>query len=148
MKRNSPGQEKAARILKAQKFGVLATAGEKSPYTSLVGCAVSPDLKQLVFATLRDTSKFRNMRGNPYVALLFDDRKNRGDDLDKASALTVLGRARETHKAERENLLRIFLKRHPRLAGFCTEPGCALIAVKVKKYILTRRFQETSAWCP
>ena len=44
--------------------------------------------------------------------------------------------------AEREKHLQLYLKKHPYLEEFVTAPTCALIRVKVEKYILVTQFQE------
>jgi hypothetical protein len=44
--------------------------------------------------------------------------------------------------SERESYLQLFLKKHPYLEEFVTAPTCALIRVKVEKFIMVTQFQE------
>jgi len=64
-----------AEVLTSQNLAVPATHGDGQPYCSLVGFAAPPDLKSLVFATMRSTRKFGNLKANPQVAMMIDTRK-------------------------------------------------------------------------
>ena len=49
-------------LLNSQYFGVLATLGNDCPYCSLVGYATTPDYKKIIFETIRETYKFKNLK--------------------------------------------------------------------------------------
>jgi len=104
--------------------------------------AATPDLKQLIVATERDTKKYANLRAEPRVALLIDNRSNVPSDTKEAVAVTVLGRAADAPPGERDSLLPLFLAKHPLLEDFVTSPTCALITVQVETYLVVQRFQE------
>jgi len=74
--------------------------------------------------------------------MLIDNRSNQETDFGEASAVTVLGTAEELLGSERERYLQLYLKKHPYLEDFVTAPTCALIRVKVEKYIMVTQFQE------
>jgi len=38
--------------------------------------------------------------------------------------------------------LKVYLEKHPNLEEFVTGPNCALLRIKVDKYIVVTRFQE------
>jgi nitroimidazol reductase NimA-like FMN-containing flavoprotein (pyridoxamine 5'-phosphate oxidase superfamily) len=63
-----------AEVLISQNMAVLATHGDGQSYCTLVGYAALPDLKSLVFATMRSTRKFGNLKANPQVAMMIDTR--------------------------------------------------------------------------
>ena len=130
-------------LLKAQRLAVVATATEGAPYTSLVAFYSMPDLRSIVFATLRSTTKYQNLRREPRVSVLVDDRDNSPRDISGAVTVSALGRAAEV-KRGRERLGRLFLEKHPYLAGFLRSPGCALVVVRAERYIFVDRFQEVS----
>ena len=130
-------------LLKAQRLAVVATATEGAPYTSLVAFCSTPDLRSIVFATMRDTKKFRNLRSEPRVSVLVDDRGNTPGDIAGAVTASAMGRAAESGRG-RARLERLFLKKHPYLAGFLRSPGCALVVVRAERYIFVDRFQEVS----
>jgi general stress protein 26 len=48
-------------LFKSQKLAVLATNNESHPYCNLVAFAETSDCKSLIFATNRNTSKYRNL---------------------------------------------------------------------------------------
>ena len=67
---------------------------------------------------------------------------NSVEDFSNAQALTVLGIVEEVRKNEEHELTSLYLHRHPHLREFISDPNCAIIKVKVEKYILVSRFQE------
>lgn len=125
-----------------QPLAVLATDAGNSPYASLVAIAVTPDLRQLYFATLRATRKWSNLTGNHHVSLLIDNRSNQVTDFSRAAAATILGSAEELSGTELESGLAIFLRRHPHLAEFTASPSCALFRVQIASIYLVTRFQN------
>jgi len=56
---------------------------------------------------------------------------------------SAIGRASEVGRG-RARLERLFLRKHPYLAGFLRSPGCALICVRPERYVFVDRFQEVS----
>lgn len=125
-----------------QPLAVLATDAGIGPYTSLVAVAVTPDLRQLYFATLRATRKWANLAGNHHVSLLIDNRSNQVTDFSRAAAATVIGSAEELSGTELEAGLVLFLRRHPDLAEFTASPSCALFRVQIANIYLVTRFQN------
>jgi nitroimidazol reductase NimA-like FMN-containing flavoprotein (pyridoxamine 5'-phosphate oxidase superfamily) len=130
------------KLLSSQMLAVLATAGSEHPYCTLVGFAFTEDLRSLVFATTRDTRKFRNIEVDSKVSLLIDSRKNRVGDFKNAEAVTVLGTAAEITGRGRGSLRKLYLDRHPHLDDFLDSPDTALIKIAVRRYIIVQRFQE------
>ncbi len=129
-----------------QRFAVLATDEHGQPFASLMAFAASEDLRHIVVLTDRATRKFCNLEANPRVALLIDDRENKGSDTQESVAVTAVGEAREIDPTEGVPLLERFLARHPYLADFAASPGCAIIRVKIKSYLLVSRFQKVIEW--
>jgi general stress protein 26 len=74
-----------ADLLTAQKLGILATLGQAYPYQNIVAFAASGDLKNILFATKRSTSKYRNLKSRKRVAIFIDDRSNRETDFQQAT---------------------------------------------------------------
>lgn len=138
---NNP-KEKIRELLTTQRLAVLATQGQGQPYGSLVSFASTPDSRQILFATSRSTRKYGNLRADPRVALVIDNRSNRESDFHQAVAVTAIGRAEEAPDTERATLLELFLRKHPYLADFVTAPACALLRVRVDTYYLVSRFQQ------
>jgi nitroimidazol reductase NimA-like FMN-containing flavoprotein (pyridoxamine 5'-phosphate oxidase superfamily) len=129
-------------LLETQKLGVLATQNQGQPYCNLIAIAATGDLRHILFATNRATRKYANLRADPRVAVLTDNRKNEVSDFAEAAALTALGQAGELQGKERREMLKVYLERHPELENFVTAPECALLRIKVDKYVVVSRFQE------
>ena len=129
-------------LLNSQRLAVLSTLMSGRPYSNLIAFAVTDDLRDIFFATTKATRKFANLTSQPQVSLLVDNRRNLETDFGEASAVTVLGTAEEVLGPERDKYLRLYLKKHPYLEDFITAPTCALIRVKVEKYIMVTQFQE------
>jgi heme iron utilization protein len=127
-----------------QTLAALATDAGASPYASLVAVAVTPDLRQLYFATPRATRKWANLTGNRRVALLMDNRSNQVTDFSRAAAATILGAAEELAGEERKAGLALYLDRHPHLAEFTDSPSCALFRVQIERIYLVTRFQNVT----
>jgi hypothetical protein len=141
-RKNSRIREDIRNLLSSQTLAVLATAGKQFPYCTLVGFAFTKDLKTLVFATVRDTRKFKNIETESAVSLLIDSRTNSVTDFKDAAALTALGSAAEITGTKRGPYKRLYLKRHPHLHDFIDSPNTVLVAITVKRYIFVQRFQE------
>lgn len=129
-------------MLNSQQLGVLATYGSEYPYATIVGFVTTDELNYILFATFRDTRKYGNIQINPRVSMLIDNRTNRLEDFSDAQALTILGTVEEVCETEEHELTSLYLQRHPHLREFISDPNCALIKVKVDRYILVSRFQE------
>lgn len=95
-----------ANLLSAQKLGVLATLGREYPYQNIVAFATSGDLKNILFATKRSTSKYKNLKSRKRVAIFIDDRSNRETDFQQATGVTALGSALELRRRDREKFAR------------------------------------------
>jgi heme iron utilization protein len=129
-------------LLDTQHFAVLATQGSEYPYCTLVGYAITEDCKEIIFATIRDTHKYKNLKEIPSVSMLIDSQTNQVNDFKQAQALTILGTAQEIEVNSKQDYLGIYLKKHPNLEEFVTAATCALIKVRVMKYILVNDFQN------
>ena len=129
-------------LLESQKLAVLSTQNHGQPYCNLIAIAATGDLKYLLFATTRATRKYANLMADSRVAVLVDNRRNDVADFAEAAALTALGKAWEVQGAERQQFLKIYLEKHPYLTEFAAGPICALLRIKVDKYIVVTRFQE------
>jgi len=126
------------KIVGTQRFAVLATLKNQQPYSNLVAFAVSDDLRHIIFATSRNTQKYRNILSNDKVALLIDNRSNSQADLTEALAITALGIASELKGERNGELVQSYLDRHRSLADFLKRQDTAVISVVVTDYILAR----------
>ncbi len=129
-------------LFASQRLGVLATCAEGQPHASLVAFAATDDLRHVVFATPRATRKYAQLSANPAVALVVDSRSSDESDFQKATAVTVIGRATEATGEERDRFLAAYCARHSHLQEFATSPTSALVTVVVDKYSIVTQFQN------
>jgi len=129
----------------SQPLAVLATQFNGQPYGNLVAFAATEDLRGLLFATTRGTRKFANITRDPRVAMVMDSRTNQRVDFQRAVAVTATGTVEEVEGTEKNQLLKLYLFKHPHLKGFVTSPRCALLRMNVNTYIVVRRFQKVVA---
>jgi heme iron utilization protein len=129
------------------RFAVLATSEDGRPYASLIAFTFTADRQTLIFATPKATRKYRNIRGQPSVSILVDNRSQTPEDLSRAEAVTLTGTAKSVRGgARRKEYSRIFTDKHPQLVDFINEPGTALIEVVIEEAVHVTRFQHVSTW--
>ena len=129
-------------LFSEQRYAVLGTQGPERVCLNLMAVAATDDLRCLLLTTQRTTPKYANLRRDPRVSLLLDNRANQSGDTQTALALTVDGRAEEVSGTERQGLERLYLCRHPQLESFVRSPTCALFRVRVERYELVRGLYE------
>ena len=130
-----------------QRHAVLATDNNGQPYTSLVAFALTGDGRGVLFATPKKTSKYKNILGNNKVSLLIDTRSNSAKGYMQSEAVTICGTASLLRKSRRrDELLKLFIKKHPVLAEFACSSTTALICVTIESAIHAGRFQVISEW--
>jgi nitroimidazol reductase NimA-like FMN-containing flavoprotein (pyridoxamine 5'-phosphate oxidase superfamily) len=121
----------------SQKVAVLGTSAEGQPYGSLVAFAATGDLERLLFATARSTRKYANLLNDPRVALVVDNRGDLSSGLSNALAVSAMGKAEELRGDEKEQMVEVYLARHPYLADFTGSHEVALFAVRVEYYVVS-----------
>jgi len=138
-------QEKVAMLINQQGLGVLSTKDvDGHPYASLIAFACSPDNLELYFVTPKATRKFANLSHDGRVALLVNDCVNTPSDFHQAAAVTVLGTATSVVKENKDDILKIYLQKHPYLGQFARSPSCALMAIQVTGFTMVQQFQNVS----
>lgn len=143
------GAADVAKRLKAfdrkESFAVLATNDRGKPYTSLISFALTPDLRQVIFATPKGTRKFRNLTGTRDVALLIDNRSDQRKGFVQTQAITVIGTARPVRRGRAWlEYAGIFLKKHPELEDFLNASTTALVVVDVTSCVHVGHFQTVT----
>jgi nitroimidazol reductase NimA-like FMN-containing flavoprotein (pyridoxamine 5'-phosphate oxidase superfamily) len=120
-------------LLQRQGFGVLCTSAGGEPHASLVAVAPAMGLRELLFATPRDTRKFTQMTANPRAALLMDDR-GEASGVSGTSAVTARGVVEEVPVRSRHTALDIYLARHPQMESFARDETSVLMRLRVQAY--------------
>ena len=142
---SSDMQEKIQGLMGQLGLGVLSTKDVSGhPYASLIAFAPSPDSTQLYFVTPKATRKFANIAQDPRVAMLINNCANEPSDFHQAMAVTVLGRVEVVAENRRDEVLPIYLEKHPYLQQFANSPSCALMAIHITGYTMVQQFQNVS----
>jgi nitroimidazol reductase NimA-like FMN-containing flavoprotein (pyridoxamine 5'-phosphate oxidase superfamily) len=134
MNKQSTIKEYIEGVLKTSGFAVLATEGNGQPHASLIAITPFGNFRQIIFATYRDTLKYRNLSGNNKVALLIESGVINIKGLKQSVVLTIIGYIEEISITENEAAYQAHLKRHPEMASFMLSSDCALIVVIAQSY--------------
>jgi hypothetical protein len=132
--------------IQGSRFAVLATEGDGQPHASLIAITPVKGFRQLIFATYRNTNKYRNLLHNCRVAVLIEIGDASDSGFEKGFVLTAFGSALEINIAENEADLSIHLKRHPNLEMFLRSADCALIRVTFEKFQVVHGIDEVKWW--
>ena len=135
-------QEKLTRLFDSQLIAVLGTSSDDDPYTCLVGFKFTSDLRNVIFATMRNRLKYRQISSNPRVSLIIDDRKNSPSDFNHATSATIAGTAIDTEEPERAMLADMLIEKHPFLSDFVKDSNCAIMKVMVEKMYIVGDFEK------
>lgn len=137
-----PIPDEMARMIRERDLCVLATSSGDVPHASLMSYAVEPDLQYIHMATLANSRKWANLKKNPNMALLIDEREkamagNTTQTRAQTRALTVgcelfpVG-----DDKEKARILEILAAAHPHLRDFLAAPEIMVIRGKPRWLLL------------
>lgn len=135
-------QNRLRNLFESQKLAVVATQTGGQPYASLVAFVTTDDLRHIFFVTARTTRKFSNLISDSRVAILVNSSVNLESDFHEAVSITITGIADEIMDPERQDILKLYLAKHPYLEEFAKSPSCAVIRVAARSYYLVQNFQN------
>jgi heme iron utilization protein len=133
-------------IFKIRRFAVLATEGDGQPHASLIAVTPMEGFRKLIFATYRDTRKYRNLANNGKVAVLVESININSSGLQEGSVLTAFGQVEEIGIIEKNIVFEAHLERHPELLSFMESGDCSLVRIKVDKYQIVRGIDDVEWW--
>jgi len=133
-------------LLDVTGFAILATKGAGQPHASLIAVTPFQGWRQLLFATYRDTLKYRNLQRNHKVSVLVDGCKASRGGGQAGFVVTAVGQAQDITADQRPAALQAHLQRHPDLAAFLQSPDCVLVAVAVEAYQVVRSIDDVTWW--
>jgi uncharacterized pyridoxamine 5'-phosphate oxidase family protein len=134
MNKKSELNEFIGDIIKTIDLAVLATEGDGQPHASLIKISPFKGSNHLVFATYRNTLKYRNIQNNNKVAVLIESCVINNKGLKKNVVLTIIGYTEEVSFAENEAAYQAHLKQNPELELFMLSPDCTLLKVIAQSY--------------
>lgn len=142
MTRHEDIKKQIRELFHKQKLAVLSTHYEGQPYANLIAFVGKEDLKEVFFITPRATRKFANLSADSRVAILINSSLNVDADFHEAVAVTALGNAKEISDTEKDQVLSLYLAKHPYLEAFATSPTCAVVRVTITTYVMVKNFQH------
>ena len=132
--------------LHSERLAVLATEGDGQPHASLIALTPFEGIGQLVFATYRNTRKYRNMALNSKVAVLMERGNDDRTDPRKSFVITAFGNAEEIGTEIKDAALMALRKKHPDLENFTDASDCALVLVTVYEYQVVQGIDNVMYW--
>jgi nitroimidazol reductase NimA-like FMN-containing flavoprotein (pyridoxamine 5'-phosphate oxidase superfamily) len=135
-------QRRLQDLFESQKLAVVSTQTGGQPYASLVAFVATDNLRHIFFVTARTTRKFSNLTADSRVAVLINSSINQESDFHDAVSITVTGTAKEIQGSEKQDILNLYLAKHPYLEDFARSPSCALIKVSARSYYMVQNFQN------
>jgi hypothetical protein len=133
------------RIAGKARFAALATISAEGPHLSLIAFAIAPDLREIVFATPKNTAKYANIVADPRVSVLIGGSERTARSVMDAEAISLDGHASVARRGKRrEGLAELLLAIHPELKAFLAAPSTALVAIKVELSAHVEDFQRVS----
>ena len=110
------------RLLREHRLAVVSTVGpDGGPQSAVVGCAISDDL-EIVFDTLEDTRKARNLRRDPRVSLVIG--------WDREATAQIEGLADFPTGPELERARACYFETHPDGRDRLAWPGITHVRVR------------------
>ena len=131
-------------ILKTSGFAVLATEGNGQPHASLISITPFGISRELIFATYRNTLKYRNISQNNKVAVFIESGDDKRRVLLKSILLTIIGHTEEISIEENEAAYQAHLKQHPEMESFMLSSDCVLIRVIAQSYQIVYGIDDIS----
>jgi nitroimidazol reductase NimA-like FMN-containing flavoprotein (pyridoxamine 5'-phosphate oxidase superfamily) len=128
-------------LVKDKNICVLATVAGGKPHCSLMAYVTDENCEEIHMVTLRNTRKYRNLKENPAVSLLIDNREK--SPHSEAKALTVEGvytKVESTQKAKKvqENLLAV----HPHLTDLMNHPDAEILCIQIHSFLMLKGLED------
>lgn len=132
--------------LQSNQLAVLATVGDDQPHASLIAITPFNGYRQLIFATYRNTRKYRNLLLNGKVAILIEGANEGKSGIQNGFVITAYGLAEEISFEGNNTALQAHLHKYPELLSFTEAADCVLIKVNVDNYQVVQGIDNV-VWC-
>ena len=129
-----PMKNTVASLLNQQVQCVLATLGDKELALHLMAYAISTDLDEIYLVSLENTQKVKNMRVNPNVTCLWDNRTGKNDDHTDGLAMSGFGKVKELTGEPAKSAQRLLLSRNATLEKLLAVPNMVIFALQIDRY--------------
>jgi hypothetical protein len=137
-----------ALLLNQQVQCVLATCGETEQALHLMAYAISTELDQIYFASLESTQKVVNMRANPNVTCLWDNRTGNISDHTAGLAMSGFGQAHELTGEPALSAQHLLLQRNASLQPLLSNPSVVIFALHIDRYQWVEGYTKVVVYKP
>ena len=134
--------QEVERVLADSGLAILATEGANGPACGLLAIALAEEPRCVVFATERDTEKFRNLAQDPRASFLIDDRMSAEGRIAGTTSVRLDGTAAEATGARREELIALLAATHPDLEDFFRADECVVLECGITDCEIVRSFRQ------
>lgn len=115
---------------------VLCTSKNDVPDASLMLYIINDHCTKMHMLTLKETSKYVNIMGNPNVSLLIDTRDDTQDKTIQTMALTAHGLASIVEDDEiSKKILEKLIRKHAQLSNLASNESVRVIEVLIKSIL-------------
>jgi nitroimidazol reductase NimA-like FMN-containing flavoprotein (pyridoxamine 5'-phosphate oxidase superfamily) len=143
-----PMKNTVASLLNQQAQCVLATLADKELALHLMAYAISTDLDEIYLASLENTQKVKNMRANPNVTCLWDNRTGNNKDHTKGLAMSGFGKARELTGDSARAAQHLLLQRNTTLEPLLSDPSVVIFAINIDRYQWVQGYTQVVIYEP
>jgi len=135
-------------ILNQQVQSVLATQNQGGLYQHLMAYSAADDLSSIYLSSFDNTQKVRNIRANPNISLLWDNRTGNNKDHTEGFALSAQGSAKIVNTDAHPDLIEQLRNRNDSLAKLLNAEQSVLIVINIKAYHLAIGYTDSRAYEP
>jgi nitroimidazol reductase NimA-like FMN-containing flavoprotein (pyridoxamine 5'-phosphate oxidase superfamily) len=135
-------------LLNHQVQCVLATISDKEQALHLMAYANSTELDKIYLASLENTQKVKNMRNNPKVTCLWDNRTGNNTDHTAGLAMSGFGQARELADDPARLAINLLLQRNANLQPLLSNPSVVIFALHIDRYQWVEGYTEVRIYEP
>jgi nitroimidazol reductase NimA-like FMN-containing flavoprotein (pyridoxamine 5'-phosphate oxidase superfamily) len=123
---------------------VLATVSSQKPYCSIMSYVTDDACHNIYMASSRNTKKYRNLKENPAVSILIDNREAGAMNKDvPIKALTVEGVFHEILDRDEKEIISLKLReRHPGLKEFMDDPDTEVFCIRIISFMLLNGLKD------
>ncbi len=142
-------QQSISQLLASQVQGVLATSSPDGVVAlHLMAYAFTPSLRDIYLASYADTRKVTNMRHNPRVNWLWDNRTGNQQDHIDGFALTAVGLATQVCEQDYQAAAELLLSRNASLTAMLEDTRAVIFVVDVERYSWIQGYSEVYDYLP
>ena len=140
--------EHISQMLEHQSVAIVSTLRQLQPFQHIVSHAFSADLRNIYFATQANNAFGINIKEQPSVNIIWDNRTGDIEEEILEAYLTASGFASKLSDMKARMAKSMILSRQPNLSAFLEQHSVAIFSVQVHTYHYHRHDQDTAFFHP